>query len=78
MQMVVADANEYVDFGLGKLLAHHGDAFFDFRGARRLLQLLEEARHEWIVGDADDRNDLGHGLPPVSRLMVSSMADLVV
>jgi hypothetical protein len=29
--------------------------------------LLEEARHEWVVGDADYGNELGHGLPPVRR-----------
>ncbi|HKY09187.1 MAG TPA: hypothetical protein VJQ55_13130, partial [Candidatus Binatia bacterium] len=32
--------------------------------AGRLLRLLEHARHERVMRDADDRNDLSHGSPP--------------
>jgi hypothetical protein len=28
------------------------------------LGLLEKTRHKRIMGNADDRDDLGHGLPP--------------
>jgi hypothetical protein len=64
MQMVVTDRNQHVRLGLRQLLAHHGDSFFDLGGPGRPLRLLEKARHEWIVGDADYGNELGHGLPP--------------
>ena len=41
MQVIVADADEHVRLRFGEFLPHHRDSFFDFRGARRLLRLLE-------------------------------------
>ncbi len=68
MQVIVADADQHVGLRLGKLLPHHGDSFFDLGGAGRLLWLFEQPRHERIVSNADDRNDLCHGLPPAGSL----------
>ena len=67
MEMIVADGNEHVGLRLGEFFPHHSDAFQHFFASRRPLGLLEEPRHEGVVGDANDRDDLGHGLPPVSH-----------
>jgi hypothetical protein len=76
MQMVVTDGNQNVRLSLGKLLAHHGDSLFDLGGAWGLLRLLEKARHEWVVGDADNCDEFSHGLPPGLILFVFNTTDL--
>ena len=67
VQVIIANADEHVRFRFGELLPHHRDSFFDFLGARRLLRLFEQTRHERVMRDADDRNDLCHRLPPGTR-----------
>jgi len=59
MQVIVADADEHVGLRVGERRSE-SYSFFTLR-ARRLLRLFKHARHEGVVGDADDRTRSGHG-----------------
>src|SRR5689334_6611977 len=58
--MIVADRDEHVGLRLGELCLHQRDALENFFRAGRTRRLLEEPRHEGVVRDADDGNNLSH------------------
>ncbi len=68
---------KHVGIRLGEFIVHHVDPLFDFCRAGWLLRLFEQSRHERIVRDADDGNDLSHAYLRRFVELVSITASLI-